>query len=812
MARGGGAEKKEEVVVVAIDKDKSSQYALKWTVDHLITRGQTITLLHIKNKTSSIPNPCKILSFMLVQTVVVYENGILSVFDMTLWCGAVGSFISVNEVCEDVARTYKQQMESQAKDLFLPFRCFCTRKDIKCSEVILEEGDISKAIMNYVAVNSIETLVLGAASRNSLVKRFKPTDVPSTVSKGAPEFCTVYVIAKGKISSVRSASASTPTRASTRNQTHNHMQQQHRASDRAHHVPHNPYPPQDELEMRSPFTRGKHSMNKSYELSHDSDISYVSSGRPSMDHLFPSLYDSNESGMSPRMSASSDFDMLKNFASSLSSGHRSIDLSSSHYDFSHNSHDSGKSSSSQNSHMDEVEAEMKRLRLELKQTMDMYSTACKEALSANKKAIELHRWKMEEEQKLEEARLAEEAALALAEKEKAKCKAAIEAAEAAQRLAELEAQKRIHAEMRAQKEAEERKKALGGFAQGEIRYRKYTIEEIETATQDFAESRKIGEGGYGPVYRGELDHTPVAIKILRPDAAQGRSQFQQEVEVLSCIRHPNMVLLLGACPEFGCLVYEYMANGSLEDRLFRRGNTPVLSWQLRFRIAAEIGTGLLFLHQTKPEPLVHRDLKPANILLDRNYVSKISDVGLARLVPPSVADSVTQYRMTATAGTFCYIDPEYQQTGMLGIKSDIYSLGVLFLQMITAKPPMGLTHHMERAIERGTFEEMLDPAVTDWPVEEALNFVKLALQCSEMRRKDRPDLGKIVLPELNRLRELAEDNMFGNGASYDLAGLASKQGSVSTSSQVVISDPQLQHSESDSPRSRSSTSSSTERI
>lgn len=220
-----------------------------------------------------------------------------------------------------------------------------------------------------------------------------------------------------------------------------------------------------------------------------------------------------------------------------------------------------------------------------------------------------------------------------------------------------------------------------------------------------------------------------------------------------------MVLLLGACPEFGCLVYEYMANGSLDDCLFRRGNKRALPWQLRFRIAAEIATGLLFLHQTKPEPLVHRDLKPGNILLDRNFVSKISDVGLARLVPASVEDSVTQYRMTSTAGTFCYIDPEYQQTGMLGTKSDIYSLGIMLLQIITAKPPMGLTHHVERAIEKGTFAEMLDPAVEDWPIEHALRFAQLALACAEMKRKDRPDLAKVVLPELNKLRDFAEDNM-----------------------------------------------------
>lgn len=361
---------------------------------------------------------------------------------------------------------------------------------------------------------------------------------------------------------------------------------------------------------------------------------------------------------------------------------------------------------------------------------------------------------MEEARKFEDARQAEEAALAMAEREKAKCKAAIEAAEAAQRLAELEAQKRRNAESKARRESAEKKRALNVLANNDVRYRKYTIEEIEAATNRFHDSLKIGEGGYGPVFKASLDHTLVAIKVLRADAAQGKRQFQQEVEVLSCIRHPNMVLLLGACPEYGCLVYEYMDHGSLEDRLYRRGGTPSIPWQMRFKIAAEVATALLFLHQTKPEPLVHRDLKPANILLDRNYVSKISDVGLARLVPPSVADNVTQYHMTSAAGTFCYIDPEYQQTGMLGVKSDIYSLGIMLLQIITAKPPMGLSHHVSRAIEKGTFAELLDPSIPDWPEEDALSFAKLALQCAELRRKDRPDLGTVIVPELNTLRNL----------------------------------------------------------
>ncbi|MCD9641078.1 hypothetical protein HAX54_026912 [Datura stramonium] len=748
MSQRRNSGEKEKATVVAIDKDKGSQYALKWAVDNLIGKGKNVTLLHVKVRPSnSLPNA---------------------------------------DVNDGTPRVYRSDPDSQAKELFLPFRCFCNRKNIQVNEVVIEGIDIANSISDYVAANVIENLVMGAASRNGFVSRFKTMDVPSSVSKVIPGFCTVYVIAKGKAQSVKNASAPVPSTPPTllQNQsstslgaklgfvdTHYGQSNDTRGSTADNRSPYATRSSTDDTDfIKSPFNRGK-GVNRSYgDLSvAESDLSFVSSGRPSSDRIFPISTDNYDVGLPPRLSNSSDTDTkysaprLSNSSEtesrlSFGSSFSATRLSEVNA-FSSNSFESGNGSWSSPNNLEDIEAEMRRLKQELKQTMDMYSTACKEALSAKHKALELHRWKVEEEQKLEEARLAEEAALAVAEKEKAKCRAALEAAEEAQRIAEREAQRRISAERKALKEAEEKKKVLDALAQSDCRYRKYTIEEIEAATDNFSASRKIGEGGYGPVYKCYLDHTQVAIKVLRPDAAQGRSQFQQEVEVLSCIRHPNMVLLLGACPEFGCLVYEYMANGSLDDRLFRRGNTPVLPWKLRFRIAAEVGTSLLFLHQTKPEPLVHRDLKPGNILLDRNYVSKISDVGLARLVPPSVADSVTQYRMTSTAGTFCYIDPEYQQTGMLGTKSDIYSFGIMLLQIITARPPMGLTHHVERAIEKGTFADMLDPAVPDWPVEEALTFAKLALKCAELRRKDRPDLGTVILPELNRLRVFAEEAM-----------------------------------------------------
>ncbi|KAH7847345.1 hypothetical protein Vadar_024999 [Vaccinium darrowii] len=775
----------ERLIAVAIDKDNGSQYALKWAVDNLVTKGQTLVLVHVNVKSGS-------------HSSALHSN--------PRYCQIFDGYGSANG-----------DLDPKTKDLFLPFRCFCTRKDIQCLDIVLEGTNVTEALVEFVSQSAIEILVLGAHPKGGFLRRMKSIDIPCNVTKAVPDFCNVYVISsKGKISSTRSASRPAPAVSPLRNQ----IQYQARIkTDRSETTltpcmstrgtpkvssesqPHNIHNDPDFI--KSPFSHRNGPNGRPYgELpSLETDISFVSSGRTSVDRMLPSFYDSHESSRSSRPSNSSEVEHH-----SFESPHlgRKSTGASTPPEFSIVSNDSGKSSPSHShshSHAsDDVEAEMDRLKLQLAQMMEMYSTACKEAICEKEKAKELQRWKAEEQQKSEETRLAEESIMAIIKREKEKSKAAIEHAEAAQRIAEMEAQKRINAEMRALKEAEEKNKVLQKLSHSSARYRKYTIEEIEAATHFFSQSRKIGEGGYGPVYKCFLDHTQVAVKVLRPDAAQGRSQFQKEVEVLSCIRHPNMVLLLGACPEYGCLVYEYMSKGSLEDCLFGRGHDTPLSWQHRFRIATEIATGLLFLHQSKPEPIVHRDLKPGNILLDRNYVSKISDVGLARLVPPSVADTVTQYRMTSTAGTFCYIDPEYQQTGMLGVKSDVYSLGIIFLQILTGKPPMGLTHHVERAIEKGTFSQILDPAVPDWPVEEALCLAKLALECAELRRKDRPDLGKVVLPELERLAAIAEESMF-DLTSDGRSGVWSPSQSHYSLCQEELSCPTNGY---DSSRSRSS--------
>ncbi|KAF8393592.1 hypothetical protein HHK36_021836 [Tetracentron sinense] len=747
------------ITAVAIDRDKNSHFAVKWAMDHLLLNNPHIILIHVRTRNLQPRRyPLSLFYHHYSITIIIF----LDLF----------FFMDIAE--SSIPHANRELTENEVQQLFLPYRGYCAHRGVQVKDVILEHIDVSSALVDYINKNFINNIVVGASTRNALTRKFRNADVPTNLHKSAPDFCSLYVIAKEKVS-VRKANPSA-------------------ATSKAF-VPPPRQPSQMRLPSKSPLDysdpdpddaikRGSGSERMSLDRTSD----YMKT--PTRERPLPNARNAPNNLMRdnfdhpicrPRNSTSRNSLDDSDFSGAL--GRRSVE----NLEFAITP-ENGRNSISPHTSVNpyhliytivrDIEAEMRRLKLELKQTMDLYSTACKEAIAAKQKALihasspftdvwfqakELHQWKMGEAQRFEEVKLAEETALAMVKKEKAKCKAAIEAAETAQKLAIMEAQRRKQAEMKATREGEERKRAVVALANNNVRYRKYSIEEIEVATNYFSASLKIGEGGYGPVYKASLDHTPVAIKILRPDAAQGKQQFQQEVEVLSCIRHPNMVLLLGACPEYGCLVYEYMDNGSLDDRLFRRGNTPPIPWRIRFRIAAEIATALRFLHQTKPEPLVHRDLKPGNILLDRNYISKISDVGLARLVPPSVADSVTQYHITSAAGTFCYIDPEYQQTGMLGTKSDIYSLGIMLLQIITAKPPMGLTHYVERAIERGTFSEMLDPMVPDWPIEEALEYAKLALRCAELRRKDRPDLGSVILPELNRLRDL------GHGTSTDQA-------------------------------------------
>ncbi|KAI9102966.1 hypothetical protein K1719_023405 [Acacia pycnantha] len=717
--------------VIAIDKDKNSEYAVRWAVDHLVRNS--CTLIHVRTK----------------------------------------GFHPHN--VDDAHKEGVPPSGEEMHQFFLPFRGFCARKGIEAKELVLHDLDVSSALTYYIINNSIRNVVVGASLRNLLTRKFfKEADVPTCLIKSLPESCTIYVISNGKVKNIK------PTRHSL-----NHcitatksIKDSHRGSSRAGDSQRLPCISDSEEEILRDSVRHGRGQGSVLDGSCNSQNHTYTQNVP---HEPNGKADSPESNQNPY-----------SFISDMS-GPNSFQSSDKFFENQEVFENSDICRSLTWKSPNRLEREIRKLKRELKKTMEKYSLACREAIETKKKVMELEQIREEEGRNLEKARLAEEAASALTEVEREKTMAALESSQMAKLLAEMETEKRKQAEMKAMQEEEEKMKAVNLLAQNFIRCRRYDISEIEVATNHFDNSLKIGEGGYGPVFRGKLDHTIVAIKVLRPDIASGEKQFFQEVEVLSTIRHPNMVLLLGACPEYGCLVYEYLENGSLDDRLFRKDNTPPIPWKLRFQIAAEIATGLHFLHQTRPEPLVHRDLKPANILLDKNYKSKISDVGLARLVPPSVADKTTQYRLTAAAGTLCYIDPEYQRTGLLGVKSDTYSLGVMLLQILTAKPPMGLSHLVERAIQAGKFPEVLDPSVTDWPVEEALSLAMLAMKCCELRKRDRPNLGSVILPELDRLKDLEEYSYVKEVTDGDDRFEGRNQGAMSSNINVEMERRQRKH-------------------
>lgn len=215
--------------------------------------------------------------------------------------------------------------------------------------------------------------------------------------------------------------------------------------------------------------------------------------------------------------------------------------------------------------------------------------------------------------------------------------------------------------------------------------------------------------------------------------------FPGQVIILSKVRHPNLVTLIGTCSEASGLVYEFLPNGSLEDRLACANKTPPLAWQVRTRIIGEICAALIFLHSNKPHPVIHGDLKPANILLDANLVSKLCDFGISCLLNKPSTTSTSLYETTNPRGTFAYMDPEFLTTGELTARSDIYSFGIVVLQLVTGKPALGIGRVVEDALDKDELDLLVDKSAGEWPFDQAKKLMLLGLHCVELSRRRRPD-------------------------------------------------------------------------
>ncbi|KAL8540242.1 hypothetical protein ACS0TY_001720 [Phlomoides rotata] len=281
----------------------------------------------------------------------------------------------------------------------------------------------------------------------------------------------------------------------------------------------------------------------------------------------------------------------------------------------------------------------------------------------------------------------------------------------------------------------------------------YCLRELQIATNQFSSDSVIGEGGYGIVYRAVLqDGSVVAVKNLLNNKGQAEKEFKVEVEAIGKVKHKNLVGLLGYCAEGAqrLLVYEYIDNGNLEQWLHGDvGPVSPLTWEIRVKIAIGTARGLAYLHEGLEPKVVHRDVKSSNILLDRKWNPRVSDFGLAKLL-----GSEKSYVTTRVMGTFGYVSPDYASTGMLNEGNDVYSFGVLLMEIITgrspvdySKPPgeMNLVDWFKGMVASRRSEELVDPLIDVPPPARALKrMLLLCLRCIDLDANKRPKMGQIV--------------------------------------------------------------------
>lgn len=297
---------------------------------------------------------------------------------------------------------------------------------------------------------------------------------------------------------------------------------------------------------------------------------------------------------------------------------------------------------------------------------------------------------------------------------------------------------------------------IAKFGKGNITSKVFSYRELCVATQNFHPSNMIGEGGFGRVYKGHLKATNqvVAVKQLDRNGFQGNREFLVEVLILSLLHHPNLVNLVGYCAEGEqrILVYEYMANGSLEDHLLElTPDTKPLDWQTRMKIAEGAAKGLEYLHEEADPPVIYRDFKASNILLDENFNPKLSDFGLAKLGPTGDRTHVS----TRVMGTYGYCAPEYASTGQLTTKSDVYSFGVVFLEMITGRRVIDYSKPSQEQNlviwaqpllkDRRKFVQMADPVLEEnYPVKGLYQALAVAAMCLQEEADTRPLISDVV--------------------------------------------------------------------
>ncbi|XP_019709475.1 U-box domain-containing protein 33 isoform X2 [Elaeis guineensis] len=718
-------EEEEDKVYVAVGKEvKEGKANLIWVLENT-SRKKKIVIVHIHRPAQKIP--------------------------------MMGAWFPVNQLKEREVKAYWQLEREKMNKCLDEYIEICARLKVRAEKLVIETEDIGKGIVELIEKHVITKLVMGAAADKYYSRKMKElrSKTALSVQQQADPSCKIWFVCKGNLICMRDAGlggsgiVQSPTASSSSRSSQSEL--------RSKSLPQGQTLPHEDLARSPRCSKGSFSdpweaISRSSQCSERSLCPGSEEGRSNVVSFsaleeegrqegtsnLPSPYESEEN----RQSASSglddvgmDDDVYEKLQHALMEAEALKDEA---YE---------ESRKRRKAERDFYEAARKVKEAENSYTREMKQRKETEERLAGERT-ELEKLKKQRDDVFEElqnlCQQKMELELQIADSGRIVKDFEEKLSEAHHLLnsLRLEHEKLRRERDTAAREAEERNqkevKVTNG-AHGKASFSEFSYVELKQATLDFDDSLKIGEGGYGSVYQGFLRHTTVAIKLLNPQSTQGQSEFHQEVDVLSRVRHPHLVTLIGACPEAWALIYEFLPNGSLEDRLACRNNTPPLSWQTRTRIAAEIRSALIFLHSNKPQSVVHGDLKPANILLDANFTSKLGDFGICRFLVQSNT-STTPYCHTHPKGTFAYMDPEFLTSGELTPQSDVYSFGVIILRLLTGKPAFGIVGKVREALEKECLDEILDPSAGGWPYVQAKQLAQVGLKCCEVKRKRRPHL------------------------------------------------------------------------
>lgn len=322
-----------------------------------------------------------------------------------------------------------------------------------------------------------------------------------------------------------------------------------------------------------------------------------------------------------------------------------------------------------------------------------------------------------------------------------------------------------------------------GKAKKQESWRVFSLKELHSATNNFNYDNKLGEGGFGSVYWGQLwDGSQIAVKRLKVWSNKADMEFAVEVEILARVRHKNLLSLRGYCAEGQerLIVYDYMPNLSLLSHLHGLHSAEcLLDWNRRMNIAIGSAEGIVYLHHHATPHIIHRDIKASNVLLDSDFQAQVADFGFAKLIPEGATHVTTRVK-----GTLGYLAPEYAMLGKASESCDVYSFGILLLELATGKKPIEkLAPTVKRSIvewalplsRERKFSDMADPRLNgDYKEEELKSVILIALICAHNQPEKRPNILEVLELLKGNLKEkltiLENDDMFKSLTSGDVSG------------------------------------------